>query len=66
MSTDSILHIVEIVAIGAPLWWNIARRWMLDKEYPPHLHEYNRDGSPTIRYPRGYEPGKIQVINGGK
>ncbi len=65
MSTDAILHIAEILVVGAPLWYGAARLSLILREFPPHIHEYNREGSPTIRYPRGYEPGQVQNINGG-
>jgi hypothetical protein len=65
MTIDTALHIVEIVVIGAPIWWYVIRRAILDKEYPPHIHEYDHKGYPTIRFPRGYAPGTVQAINGG-
>ena len=64
MNLDTAIHIVEIVVLGAPLWYVTIRLVVIFREYPPHVHEYDRKGYPTIRYPRGYEPGTIQAIGG--
>lgn len=64
MSLDTILHLAEIFVLGAPLWYGAIRVSILLREYPPHIHEYDRDGRQTIRYPKGYEPGQVQAING--
>jgi hypothetical protein len=53
MSTDTLLHILEIFIIGAPLWWGVIRLVSIMRDFPPHLHDNG-----NIIYPKGYEPGK--------
>ena len=60
MSMDTTLHLAEIVILGLPLWFGAVRFFFIFREYPPHVHEV--DG--TVRYPRGYEPGVTQKLNG--
>lgn len=57
MNTDTLLHIVEILVIGAPLWWSVIRLVSIMKDFPPHLHD-----NESIRYPKGFEPGKRQTL----
>jgi hypothetical protein len=64
MSTDTMLHLAEIVVLGLPLWFGVIRFFFIFREYPPHVHESNG----VIRYPSGYEPGVTQKLTnlGGK
>ena len=57
MNADNVLHIIEIVVIGAPLWWSAIRLASILKDFPPHRHQ-NGD----ILYPKGYEPTRAQVL----
>lgn len=66
MNLDNALHIVEIIVIGTPIWYGAIRLSILLREFPLHLHEYSREGVPSIRYPRGYEPGHVEEIFGVK
>ena len=55
MTTDNMLHIAEILVIGAPLWWGAIRLASIFKDFPPHRHTNGH-----IFYPKGYEPGKME------
>lgn len=57
MSADNLLHIIEIVVIGAPLWWSVFRLASILRDFPPHRHDNGH-----IIYPKGYEPGKVETI----
>jgi len=57
MSTDNILHIVEIVIIGAPIWYGAVRLSSIMKDFPPHRHDNGH-----ILYPKGYEPPAVQNL----
>lgn len=57
MTPDMIVHLIEILVIGAPLWWGAIRFASILKDFPPHRHDNG-----NILYPRGYEPGKIQPL----
>ena len=59
MTSEVLFHIVEIIILGAPLWYGVVRLSVIFREYPPHLHENG-----NIRFPKGMEPGKVQQIKG--
>lgn len=59
ISFDTQVHLVEIVVLGVPLWYTAIRFFFVIREYPPHIHDNG-----LIRYPRGYEPGKIVKLRG--
>ena len=54
MTPEIIFHAIEIVVLGAPLWWGVLRVAVILREFPPHRHI---NGS-TIVYPHGMEPGE--------
>lgn len=57
MTTDNLLHIAEILVIGAPLWWSAIRLASILKDFPPHRHDNG-----NIIYPKGYEPSRVQTL----
>ena len=57
MSFDNFLHVVEILVLGAPLWWSAFRLASLFKDFPPHRHDNGH-----IIYPKGYEPGRVEAL----
>lgn len=59
MTLDNLLHVFEIVVVGAPLWWGAIRVASLLKDFPPHRH-VGRE----IIYPKGYLPTAIEHVNG--
>ena len=61
MSADNILHIIEIIFIGAPIWWGVFRLASILKDFPPHRHDNG-----NILYPKGYEPSAIQTLYKGQ
>ena len=59
MSTDVILHLIEIVFVGAPLWYGVSRFIVVLKEYPPHRHINGK-----VEFPRGMEPPVVRNLDG--
>lgn len=59
MSLDTLLHLAEIIVVGAPLWWGAFRIASILRDFPPHRH-VGRD----ILYPKGYGPSQVGHLNG--
>ena len=57
MTTDNILHIIEILVVGAPIWGVAFRLTSIIKDFPPHRH-----ANGNIIYPKGFEPSEVQVM----
>jgi hypothetical protein len=57
MSTDTLLHLLEIVVLGTPLWWGGIRLVNVLREYPPHRHVNGK-----IEYPKGMEPPVVRPL----
>jgi len=52
MNTDTKLHLIEILIVGAPMWYGVIRLLSLMKDFPPHRHV----PPDKIIYPRGMNP----------
>jgi hypothetical protein len=59
MKFDWTLNMPTMFALGI-LCINVIRRWVLDREYPPHKHQGR-----YITYPAGYEPKAAQRMENG-
>ena len=57
MNTEIMFHLLEIVILGAPLWYGAIKMSVIHKEFPPHIHENG-----NIRFPTGMEPGNVQKV----
>ena len=60
INAEIIFHLLEMLVLGAPLWYGAIRLAVILREFPPHVHE---EGN-MIRYPIGYTPGRTQKMNG--
>lgn len=56
---DFTVNIPTLVMCAGPIIW-LLRRWVIDREYPPHKHSGR-----YIQYPVGYEPRAAQKMENG-
>ena len=56
-SFDNLLHVIEIVVLGAPIWWGAIRLSSIMRDFPPHRHDNG-----NILYPKGYEPSRPETL----